>query len=46
MQPIMNSDEVNEARDNGWEIDKRGIERSLKILSGLKLVVEQQPVSA
>ncbi len=44
MRPLSLSEVVEEARDNGWEIDERGIRRGLRILSGLKLV--KQPISA
>jgi uncharacterized protein len=41
----MSSDEVaDQAKDKGWEIDDRGIQRGLKILSGLKL--DKQSASA
>ena len=44
VQPMSPLELVDEARDNGWEIDERGIQRGLRILSGLKLV--KQPISA
>ncbi|MGI0080530.1 MAG: hypothetical protein ACRECH_13015 [Nitrososphaerales archaeon] len=44
IQPMSSNEVAEEARDNGWEIDERGIQRGLRILSGLKLV--KQPISA
>ncbi len=44
MHPLSFNEVVEEARDNGWEIDERGIQRGLRVLSGLKLV--KQPISA